>query len=268
MQQYYSDAQISPIHFEHTALETGSDEYTLRLLIDGKAECQKLVKKYPESCSSPAIQIKDAEQGSVILHISIHRKTFTCCESLHNEIQLFINTILCHKEIQWTDMPDFNMVLAIADYTEQDTDIRKTNTKDISLHSEQDADQEDKWEPYNIDIEIAEDSTNKSDISSNSTLHWEGDVNQEDRWEPHNIANGKNIIVKFTPIMSFNNTKRFPDSTNKSDIASNSTLHWEGGVNQEDRWEPQNTANGKNIIVVRDYFDCKILSRSECNCFH
>lgn len=77
------------------------------------------MKKYPEECSSPAIQIKYAEQGSIILHISIDRKSFTSCEILHNAIQLFIKTIFHHEEIQRTNMLDFDMVLAIADYTEQ-----------------------------------------------------------------------------------------------------------------------------------------------------
>ncbi|CAC5400613.1 unnamed protein product [Mytilus coruscus] len=120
--------------------ETGSDEYILRLLIHGKAECQKLVdyvKNYPESFSSPGIQIKDAEQGSVILHISIDRKSFTSCEILHNEIQLFINTIFRHKEIQWTSMSDFDMVLAIADYTERGSHDRTTISSDHSYLTEE-----------------------------------------------------------------------------------------------------------------------------------
>lgn len=36
-----------------------------------------------------------------------------------------------------------------------DNDIRENNTSDSCSDSEQDADQEDKWEPYKIDIDTA-----------------------------------------------------------------------------------------------------------------
>ncbi|VDI65661.1 Hypothetical predicted protein, partial [Mytilus galloprovincialis] len=100
----------------------GTDHCTLLLDIDDIEKCQMMIdhiKKCPENYRTQAINTEDVEMSSVILHISLDRKSFTSFETLHHEIQLYINTLFSHKEMQWKTMSTFNMVLAIADYTEQ-----------------------------------------------------------------------------------------------------------------------------------------------------
>lgn len=67
--------------------------------------------------------------------------SYFCVPFIHSK-----NVRFCSIEI----FINFNSVIYFLD-----NDIRENNTSDSCSDSEQDADQEDKWEPYKIDIDTA-----------------------------------------------------------------------------------------------------------------
>lgn len=74
----------------------------------------------------------------------------------------------------------------------------KNIDRDNSLLSKPDADEEDKWEAHDIDLDIADDSTSKND--SNTILHQEEDVYQEDRWQPQNISYDAELYESYSKL--------------------------------------------------------------------